>query len=139
LRKASLVGCAKISSNVGIQAAFLVFGVLIPARGDRLGILLQGAWHFAARKQTVGGARSLVSLLSEQLGRPVVDKTGLTGDYDWVLVFRDERPGRISPPGTDAPTISVAVEERLGLKLESKKGPVEVLVVDSGNKTPADN
>jgi uncharacterized protein (TIGR03435 family) len=115
-------------------------GKPIAALGESVGILLPpGKWSYAAIRQKLEGTSSLVNLLSRELGRPVIDKTGLTGEYDWNLEFRDQRPMRQGPPDSDAPEISVAVEEQLGLKLESKKGPVEILVVDSGNKTPSDN
>ena len=105
-----------------------------------MGILLPpGKWSYAGTRQKIGVASGLLNLLARELGRPVIDKTGLTGEYDWTLEFRDERPGRLIPADPDAPQITVAVEEQLGLKLESKKGPVEILVVDSGNKTPSDN
>lgn len=85
----------------------------------------------------------LAAMLSNQVGRPVFDKTGLTGGYDFELVFMPEggRGGPVGPlpPGApalppidpDAPTLVTAVQEQLGLKLESERGPVEVLVIDS--------
>jgi uncharacterized protein (TIGR03435 family) len=87
----------------------------------------------------------LATLLSNQLGRPVIDKTGLTGAYDVELSFQMEGAGRIGgpapiappgaapilPPDPDAPTLVTAVQEQLGLKLESERGPVEVIVIDS--------
>jgi uncharacterized protein (TIGR03435 family) len=87
-----------------------------------------------------------VDLLAAEVGRPVVDKTGLTGEYDYSLEFRPEGPNA-APPGqpvpppsdTDAPNIITAVQEELGLRLEAKKGPVEMLVVDGGEKKPTEN
>ena len=77
--------------------------------------------------------------ISNRVGRTVVDKTGLTGNWDFELTFQAEAPppGAL-PPGVqpppidpDAPDLFTAIREQLGLKLESTKGPVEVLVVDS--------
>lgn len=96
-------------------------------------------------KQTVGGTSGLVTMLGAQLGRPVIDKTGLTGFYDYTLDYRPQETnvthlGPVPPPSdSDAPDLITAVEEQLGLKLEAKKGPVEIIVVDSGDKTPAEN
>jgi uncharacterized protein (TIGR03435 family) len=66
--------------------------------------------------------------LSEVLGRPVVDKTGLTGFYDFKLEWT---PDDSDTPG---PSIFTAIQEQLGLKLEAQKGPVKVLVIESAEK-----
>jgi uncharacterized protein (TIGR03435 family) len=64
---------------------------------------------------------SLAGLLSQQLGRTVLDKTGLAGNYDFTLKW--------APNGKEG-SIFTAIQEQLGLKLESQEGPVEVLVID---------
>jgi uncharacterized protein (TIGR03435 family) len=76
--------------------------------------------------------------ISGQLGRTVIDRTGLTGNWDFELTFAPERPLGALPPGVElppvdpnAPTIFTAVQEQLGLKLESTKGPVDVHVIES--------
>ena len=79
-------------------------------------------------------------LLSHQLGRPVVNNTGLTGNYDFTLKWtpdqgRGQMPGGPSenappPPDASGPSIFTALQEQLGLKLESQKGPVDTLVID---------
>jgi uncharacterized protein (TIGR03435 family) len=93
----------------------------------------------------------LIQQLSNQLGRTVIDKTGLQGLYDIELQWTPE-PGQGGggfpggPPVPDAiagadssgPTIYTALQEKLGLKLESQKGPVEILVIDSVSK-PTEN
>lgn len=92
------------------------------------------------------GARidGLLPLLANETGRTVVDKTGLTGNYDFTLTWTPDRPegppgerspadagSMVQPPSTDiGPTLFTAIEEQLGLKLESTKGPVDVLVID---------
>jgi uncharacterized protein (TIGR03435 family) len=87
----------------------------------------------------------LADLLAGRVERPVIDKTGLAGDYDYSLEFRPEGPNALpaapqgAPDAADAPDIFTAVQEQLGLKLESKKGPVEMLVVDRGEKVPTEN
>jgi uncharacterized protein (TIGR03435 family) len=64
---------------------------------------------------------------------PVFDKTGLTGLHDAQLEFFLEAGGPTPQPAVSdsGPTFVVAIEEQLGLKLESSRGPVEVLVIDS--------
>jgi uncharacterized protein (TIGR03435 family) len=68
--------------------------------------------------------------LSAQVGRAVVDRTGLTGNWGFELTFAPLTPGADTPPDPDAPNLFTAVQEQLGLKLESTKGPVEVLIID---------
>lgn len=96
---------------------------------------------------------SLVRMLSGSVGRPVIDKTGLTANYDFKLEYtRDDLvagPGLGGGGGGDGappvpaaessgPTLFTAVQEQLGLKLESAKGPVEIVVIDRAEK-PSDN
>ena len=95
-----------------------------------------------AERQEIARKHSMAQLavtLANDLGRPVVDKTGLKGEYDYTLRYRP-MAAPPSPGGTsDAPDLLVAVQEQLGLKLESKKASVEMLVVDSGQRKPTEN
>jgi uncharacterized protein (TIGR03435 family) len=77
--------------------------------------------------------------ISNRLGRATVDHTGLTGNWEFELTFAAEvpPPGAL-PPGVDppavdanAPDLFTAVREQLGIKIDSTKGPVDVLVIDS--------
>ena len=72
---------------------------------------------------------SLPSLLNREVGRPVVDKTGLTGKYDFTLEYVPA--AKAATDETGGPSIFTAVEEQLGLKLEPAKEPMDVLVIDS--------
>ena len=88
----------------------------------------------------------LAMALSQQLGRPIVDKTGLQGLYDLKLQWTpDSQPSGVRdagvpapPPDQDGPSIFTALQEQLGLKLDSAKGPVDIIVVDSAQK-PSEN
>jgi uncharacterized protein (TIGR03435 family) len=82
----------------------------------------------------------LANQLTGNQNRIVVDRTGLTGAYDFKLEFTPERPDGSPVPGSDpaGPTILVALQEQLGLKLESIKAPVEVMVIDHAEK-PTEN
>lgn len=64
------------------------------------------------------------------LGRPTVDHTGLTGTYDWVMEFIDEREGHNPPPDAQGPTFMQALANQNGLKLVPSKAPVQVFLVD---------
>lgn len=74
----------------------------------------------------------LVNYLANVLGSPVHDDTGLKGRYIFTLEFL--RPGRTATAGETTPDLFEAVQEQLGLKLEGKKGSVEVLIVDHAEK-----
>jgi uncharacterized protein (TIGR03435 family) len=81
-------------------------------------------------------------MLSNATGRPVVDKTGLTGRYDIHVEFSRDSMGPMrvngvdqpAPPSDGAPSIFTAVQEQLGLKLTSDKASFNVIVVDSAAK-----
>jgi uncharacterized protein (TIGR03435 family) len=84
-------------------------------------------------------AASLATAFAGPAGRMVVDRTGLAGSWDFELTFAVENRGPDSPPADpNAPSFFTAVQEQLGLKLESTKGPVEVLVIDSVERPTED-
>jgi uncharacterized protein (TIGR03435 family) len=68
---------------------------------------------------------------------PVVDKTGLTGEWDIDLKFTPRN--RLAQAGSDGVTLFDAVDKQLGLKLEPQKAPLPVLIVDSVNQKPSAN
>jgi bla regulator protein blaR1 len=81
------------------------------------------------------------NMLVGQAGRPVVDRTNLTGNWRFIMKFAQERPQGL-PPGPeadkiaaaadpDAPSFFTALQEQLGLKLESTKAPFDVTVIDA--------
>jgi uncharacterized protein (TIGR03435 family) len=77
--------------------------------------------------------QQLVVLLSPYTDRPVVDRTGLEGGQVFELRWSADGAGQ-----ADVPSLFTALQEQLGLKLESSKGPVEVLVIDSVSR-PTEN
>jgi uncharacterized protein (TIGR03435 family) len=93
----------------------------------------------------------LIPVLSRILGRTAVDKTGLTGKYNIRAQWTPDQsqftqappggplPGMPAPPvDPNGPSIFTALQEQLGLKLESQKGPVDILVIDHVEK-PSEN
>jgi len=76
----------------------------------------------------------IISTLAQMGGfdRPVLDQTGLTGNFDFSLEWAPQNHGPEADPQSDdaGPAIMQALSEQLGLKLESKKGPVQVFVLD---------
>jgi uncharacterized protein (TIGR03435 family) len=79
--------------------------------------------------------------MAEYLERPVTDRMGLTGSYDFKLQWTPDPAGNPlpadpgqAPPDPAGPTFFTAVQEQSGLKLESQKGPVEILIIDRAEK-----
>jgi uncharacterized protein (TIGR03435 family) len=126
-------------------------GVFLALRGG----VVQG--EIRGRHETMAG---LAGLLIGQLGAPVIDATGLEGEYDYDVSFRPEPrprlssehpnfiplesgtppPQQVSPDPDGQPTLRTALQEQLGLKLEVVKSiPVEVVVLDKANKEPTVN
>jgi uncharacterized protein (TIGR03435 family) len=88
---------------------------------------------------------ALTNFLTVPLGAPAVDETRLQGNYDLTLDFMpDERwvgfnSLRSTAKSSTAPSLFQAIQDQLGLKLEARKGPVSVLVIDSADKMPVEN
>ena len=115
----------------------------------RRGMITMGPGRIDAQG---GGMDFLAHSLSANVGRTVLDKTGLTGRYDFTLQWA---PDQVSMPigghggeGTPTrgdtaadqggPSLFTALQEQLGLKLESQKGTVDVIVIDHID-TPSEN
>jgi len=73
--------------------------------------------------------------LSYRMGRSVIDKTGIPGEFDFDIKFTDESAGPNGEP--TGPDFLAAMREQLGLVLQSQKAPVEVIVVDKAEKASA--
>lgn len=104
-----------------------------------------GCGRLVGRRVT---ADAIATMLSRQVDHAVFNRTGLSGEYDFQLDFTpDSGPCRMAPdnlgasPAADPsgrPTIYTAVQQQLGLKLESSRGHVELLIIDRVEK-PSDN
>jgi uncharacterized protein (TIGR03435 family) len=81
--------------------------------------------------------KTLADLLVYELQRPVIDGTGLKGDFAFTLQYT-RGLGEADAGTAERPSLFTAVQDQLGLKLESGKGPVEVLVIDHVEK-PSEN
>jgi len=109
-------------------------------KGTRMSMNGRGQFNLARAP-----VAALANQLGQVLGRSVIDRTGLTGNYDFELKWTpDEGQGTMKmaggegpPPSTDSAagtSIFTALQEQLGLKLESTKGPVEILVIERAEK-----
>jgi len=109
----------------------------------------EGSPSFKTGKLNLTGTGATLSQLTDFLSReirfPIIDQTGLTGRFDYFLdigsyVTEEMRKEGGNGPPPDAPTIvAQAMMAQLGLKLDSKKAPVEMLIVDTLEKTPTEN
>jgi len=142
------------------------FPVMPPGMGGRGGasmIFMNGNVRLTANRQSMAG---LAEMLSVQFDLPVVDMTGLKGNYDITMYFAPEglagmrMLGGLTPPPPGAPppgeggggmpmasapdaqsnpNLFASLQEQLGLKLEQRKGPVDLLVIDHLEKAPIEN
>jgi uncharacterized protein (TIGR03435 family) len=114
------------------------FAYLSPGHPNIVTIAGNGGLRLSARSQT---AKDFVGYIAKLLGRPVVDKTGLTGRYDIRLGFSSA--GLAIARATDADLgeddLFKALRVQLGLTLDSKREPVDMRVIDSLEKTPTEN
>ena len=117
------------------------YALVIARGGPRLGKPSEGDHKGVATSQNTNQITGwgmpiskLVEMLIGAVGAPVIDRTGLSGRYDFDLKFAS-----FEAPGDDTlPSIFAVLQEQLGLKLEAIKGPVEVLVIDRAEK-PTEN
>ena len=136
---------SKAPSSVGSDG----FPQLPRGATGMMGAMHNGISRLIAGNQTVG---ALAKVLETEVGSQVVDKTGLTGTYDFTLEYIRDRSRAISqfrglpladPTAADdsgaVPGIFIALQDQLGLKLEKAKAQLDVIVVDQANKVPTDN
>jgi uncharacterized protein (TIGR03435 family) len=105
---------------------------LKPSEGRGSTIQIRGLYK--ARNETMA---RLCDMLSRVLDRVVVNETGLSGAYDFVLDYTPDDPRYSDSAGMQS--VFTALQRQLGLKLESRKGPVDVLVIDRVERTPTAN
>ena len=136
------VDCAAITG--GVPAAARAGQITNPNTADHVAC---GMRNNAGRFQFGGNPMSVFANgLANQVARTVVDRTGLSGNWDFEFTFTPERfrqvrsTGADLPPDVDpdGPSLFTAIQEQLGLKLESTKGPVKVLVIDRVEPPTAD-
>lgn len=126
-----------------------IYELVVSKRGSKLQTVngnFRGL-HVGASSLVGEGAtvEMLAGALGNKLGRTVLDRTGLAGIFNFKLEWAVDSDlssvpggGAVASADPNRPSIFTAVEDQLGLKLESAKGLVEVLVIDHGEK-PSDN
>jgi uncharacterized protein (TIGR03435 family) len=110
------------------------YPVLPPGRNHAMAVAYDRArWRFADESM-----EHFAEMLATQIRQPIINATGLTGKYDFVVSWST---ASIQPnvPADSGPNIFAAIQEQLGLKLESKKIPVDTVVIDHIARTPSEN
>lgn len=126
------------------QRELAYFALVIDKKGSKLPEAKEGGDDSGSemRQGRIAVHRVSIAMLILMLGRftsgPIVDLTGLTGWYDvkleWTPLKQSDQADTLA-----GPTLFDAVQEQLGLKMEMRKGPMDVTVVDHAEKTPLPN
>ncbi|SPE26966.1 conserved hypothetical protein [Candidatus Sulfopaludibacter sp. SbA3] len=99
-----------------------------------------GRGRFSGKPASMDG---LAEFLSSEMDRPVVDMTELKGAYDLTLRWTPEEVLQAKDGGKSEketyPPLMMALQEQLGLKLEARKAPIEILVIDHIERVPTEN
>jgi uncharacterized protein (TIGR03435 family) len=133
-------GRPKLTESTGPQLA--------GGRGPLSGVIESKSGELEGINSPLDDFAAVLDQMPEASDRVVVNKTGLTGNYDWRLKWTPEataqdfsgaNDGTPPPAGSDdsAPSLFTALQEQLGLKLQPQKGSVETLVVDSIDRPTA--
>jgi uncharacterized protein (TIGR03435 family) len=122
-----------------------VYALVVASTDGRLGPALHATTEPPNFRQGIGSLTGraplnvLVATLSSATQRHVVDRTGLRGTYEMNVHWTPMNlPSGVVPDAPDSPSVFTAVQEQLGLKLESTTAPVDVLVIDKVEKPTAD-
>jgi uncharacterized protein (TIGR03435 family) len=118
-------------------------------------IMMMRAGPTGPSAQMVGKAQAMsdfVTLLGNQLNQPIVDKTGLSGQYDFQVEYTPDMSGMpMPPPGVEGrpaaaseasvpgSNLASAIEQQLGLRLAKSKAKLDVVIVDKAEKVPTEN
>ncbi len=130
------------------------YALVVAKTGPKLHVSEAENSHFDGDRRSLSGQRmslaQLADTLSRRLDSPVSDRTGIPGFFDLKLQWTPDEGQPMTKPGadpepvsqtarTDGPSLFTALQEQLGLKLETRKVPVEILVIDHVEKAPTEN
>jgi uncharacterized protein (TIGR03435 family) len=125
-----------------------VYALLIDKAGSRMKEVEFGRGSTSLSNGKLEGVaipmRNLAEALSRQMSRPVLDMTGLKGFYTFTLTFAPEEApaapvaGEV-PESTVGPSLARALQDQLGLRLEARRAPVDMLIVDHAERVPVEN
>jgi uncharacterized protein (TIGR03435 family) len=133
--------CAVLPARGSAQAGPYFVDGFPTACGGVTGEVVSGHDHFGGRNVTMDMIADILGAGWEDPGRPIVDETGLTGEFDFAIKYTPQvndsqrvaagaQPQGSTQFDPNGPTFMEALKEQLGLKFESKVAPVEILVID---------
>jgi len=120
------------------------FGLVVARKGAKIQPVEDvGGHNNDNRPGTMERLRTTIgdfaSALAYTIKQPVVDQTHMEGRYNVVLTYTPDSGSGVPAAASDGPSIFTAIEEQLGLKLEPRKVPVDIFVVDHCQKMPTEN
>jgi uncharacterized protein (TIGR03435 family) len=126
------------------QKSFTVYGLVAAKGGAKFKEVPDSGSHNSGSHNgqytgTCISMETLAGFLARRAELPVLDMTGLKGFYDVTLDVTPPTPQPGDPPDSPGSVISAALQDQLGLKLETRKAPIGVIVVDHAQKAPTDN
>jgi uncharacterized protein (TIGR03435 family) len=132
----------QVQLNVYVLSVSKTGPRLTPSLGNAMGLPALGfrgktGGDISASNVTIGDFINFMTR-NVKLDRPIVDRTGIAGRYDFALDWTPDDAPPVSESPSRAPSLYTAVEEQLGLRLEAAKAPVDVLVIDRIEK-PSEN
>ena len=125
-----------------------VYALVVGKTGPKLKEVEFGPGNTSARPGKLSARKTalvnLANFLSRQMERPVLDMTGLKGFYDFELEWTPDegaKPPEVGAPADSAigPSLAMALQQQLGLRLETRKAPVDVVIVDRAERVPTEN
>jgi uncharacterized protein (TIGR03435 family) len=110
-----------------------IYALVVAKGGSKLQTSKSNGLMISSGSRNLNAQGVTVAMIAQELakdvGRVVVDKTGIEGRFDVDLKWTSDE-GAVTGDADELPSIFTAVQEQMGLKLEAQKGPVEVLVID---------
>jgi uncharacterized protein (TIGR03435 family) len=125
-----------------------MYALVVAKGGSKLREVENGSGGFSGAPGKLTGQKvpmfKIAEHLSQMVDRPVFDMTGLKGFFEFTLEWTPDEKASLATPGDATnpgagPSIFSAIQAQLGLRLEARRGPVEVLVVDHAEKIPIGN
>ncbi len=126
---------------------FPVYCMVVAKGGFKLQAVEAGPGGMNSNSDEMGGQlkatrttlERMAQWLSQRVDRPVIDMTGIQGSFDFELKYSRDNAKAESDNTPHYPIVPLAIQEQLGLRLEKRTAPIEILIVDRAEKVPVEN